>query len=218
MGQPTGATPADVDTATVDDDDAVAQDLLADAVADDAGADQLGDAGKKALDAMKARWRSERDRARSLQSQIDALNKPKPDEQPDPERIRKQARAEAQAEVLKERALDRIEAKAAKLFADPEDARALLASQVDDFVDDGKVDTDAIMAALDDLLSKKPHLAAQSGKRFGGSADGGARNGKTGPAQLTQADVDRLWSEGKHQEIEKARIEGRLTELMSGKK
>lgn len=191
----------DVDTDPVDDD------------AKDDGADQLGDAGKKALDAMKAKWQKERDARKALADEnatLKASKDDKKDDQPDPEEIRKQARAEAAAEVLKDRALDKVETKAAKLFADPEDARALLAARVDEFVDDGKVDVDAIQEALADLLKKKPHLAAQGGRRFEGGADGGARKGSK-PDQLTEQDVKRMTPE----QIVEARAKGRLDDYMA---
>jgi hypothetical protein len=127
----------------------------------------------------------------------------KEDDQQDPAELRAQAQAEARAEVLRERALDKVEARAAKLFADPEDARALLAVQVDDFVDDGQVDVDAIDEALAELLSKKPHLGAATAKRFQGGADGGARKG-SGVAQLTEQDLKRMTP----QQIDKARLSG----------
>lgn len=169
---------------------------------------QLGDAGKKALDAMKSKWRAERDQRKALEAKLADGGK-KDDQTQDPEAIRKQAQAEARAEVLRDRALDKVETKAAKLFADPEDARALLASRVDDFVDDGQVDTDAIEEALADLLSKKPHLAAAKPARFQGGADGGARKG-SGVAQLTEQDLKRMTP---HQ-IEDARLKGQLNDLL----
>jgi hypothetical protein len=91
-----------------------------------------------------------------------------------------QAKKEAQQEALKERVLDKIEAKA-KDFADPVDAVAMLMREheADDFIDDGKVDVVAIQDALKELLEKKPYLAAaaQGGKqRFQGSAEGGAKS------------------------------------------
>lgn len=172
------------------------------------GADQLGDAGKKALDSMKAKWQKERDARKALEAQIAAGSK-KDDDATDPAELRKQIQAEARAEVLKDRALDKVEAKAAKLFADPEDARALLAGRVDDFVDDGKVDVESIEDALADLLKKKPHLAAATAKRFQGGADGGARKGSK-PDQLTRDDLKKMTPE----QIVKAQDEGRLNELM----
>jgi hypothetical protein len=187
----------DVDTDLVDDSDD----------GDTGDADKLGDAGKKALDSMKSKWQKERDVRKALEAKLAADSKP--DDQQDPAEMRKQAQAEARAEVLRERALDKVEAKAAKLFADPEDARALLASRVEDFVDDGQVDVDAINEALTDLLSKKPHLAAATAKRFQGGADGGARKGSQ-VAQLTEQDIKRMTP----QQIEKARLSGQLNDLL----
>ena len=180
-----------------------------DETGDPEGAEALGDPGKKALDAMKEKWRKERDARKALADELAKLKAQlKSGDQPDPEKIREQARAEVLAEVLRERALDKVEAKAAKLFADPEDARALLAPHVDEFIDDGKVDTDAIEEALADLLKRKPHLAAQGGRRFQGSADGGVRNGA--PSQLTREDLVGM----SPQDIERARREGRLDKLL----
>lgn len=173
------------------------------------GADKLGDAGKKALDAMKGKWQKERDARKVLEAELAKLKAPKAGDQPDPDEIRKQAKAEAAAEVLRDRVLDKVEAKAAKVFADPEDARALLASSVDEFIDDGKVDVSAIEDALADLLKRKPHLGAQSGKRFNGSADGGARKGSK-PDQLTRDQLKKMTPD----EIIKAQDEGRLNDLM----
>lgn len=135
-------------------------------------------------------------------------------EQPDPEKLRDQAKTEARAELLRDRVLDKIEAKAAKGFADPEDAAALVlrGRDSDDFLDDGKVDVEAIQEALAELLEKKPYLAAQ-GRRFQGSADGGARKDAR-PSQLTQEDLDRMGAE----EVVAARKDGRLNNLMGVKK
>jgi hypothetical protein len=190
----------DVDPDPVDDTDGGT---------DDDGAGKLGDAGKQALDRMKARVREERTARKALEAQLAEARKPGTDDAPDPAEIRKAAQAEARAEVLSERALDKVEAKAAKLFADPEDARALLAGRVDEFVDDGKVDVEAIEEALTELLSKKPHLAAATAKRFQGGADGGARKG-SGVTQLTEQDLKRM----SPQQIDKARLDGRLNDLL----
>jgi hypothetical protein len=174
----------------------------------DGDADKLGDAGKKALDSMKSKWQKERDARKALEAKLAAGSKD--DDQQDPAELRKQAQAEARAEVLAERALDKVEAKAAKLFADPEDARALLAGRVDEFVDDGQVDVDAINEALADLLKKKPHLAAAKAARFQGGADGGARKGSQ-VAQLTEQDLKKMTPA----QIVEARTAGRLDDYMS---
>lgn len=199
---------SDQDDSTIEPDDVVTD---PDDDQGDGDGDQLGDAGKKALDSMKGRWREERDRRKALEARIAELEQgsgKKSDD--DLDQVRKQARAEAQAETLRERVLDRIEAKAARLFADPEDAVALLGRRVDEFIDDGKVDSDEIAEALEDLLKKKPHLAAATAqKRFAGSADGGARKGSK-PDQLTRDDLKKMTP----RQIEAARVGGRLNELM----
>lgn len=210
-----------------DEDENITGDLDDDAGTDRAddtdGAENLGDAGKKALDAMKSKWQVQRDARKvldaenlKLKAELAALKVPKDEAKGpdlDAEKIREQAKAEARTEVLRERAMDRVEAKAAKLFADPEDARALLERNVEDFIDGGKVDTDAIEEALADLLKKKPHLAAQSGRRFEGGADGGARKGSR-PVQLTAQEVKRLTP---HQLVE-ARTKGQLDDYMASER
>lgn len=111
------------------------------------------------------------------------------DDQPDLDQIRQQAREEAAREALNGRVEDKIEAKA-RAFADPEDAVAVLlrSHEHDDFIDDGKIDVDAITDALKELGEKKPHLLAQGGKRFQGDGDGGTRKeSPTRPKNLGDA-------------------------------
>jgi hypothetical protein len=200
----------DDDQDPADDDP---QDDPADDDQDPEGADQLGDAGKRALDAQKARWKAERERRKKLEQELAAERaKRTTDDQPTPEQIREQARTEARAEALRERALDRLEAKAARLLADPEDARRFLGNQIEDFIDGDKVDNAAITEAIEELIKTKPYLAAATAPRFQGTGDGGARKGSA-PTQLTRADLKKMTPE----EIDKAREEGRLDTLMSGK-
>lgn len=107
--------------------------------------------------------------------------------------------------------LVRAEVKAAAVgkLNDPTDALTFLDLTSFEVGDDGSVDEAAIASAIDDLVSKKPYLAAQGGGR--GSADGGARNG-TGPTQLTEAEVQRMTPA----EIRKAQDEGRLKRYLTG--
>jgi cell division protein FtsB len=184
------------------------------------GEDALGDAGKKALDAMKAARaaaRKERDAAKAEAEQLRAeLAKLKggDDKKPpeiDEKAIRESAKKDAEKAVMKDRALDRVEARAGKLFADPEDARALLASKVAEFLDDNTIDNEAIDAALAELLKKKPHLGAQSGKRFEGGADGGkGGQSPSGVKQITQSELDKMTP----QQIVDAQAKGQLDKLM----
>jgi hypothetical protein len=97
---------------------------------DTAGADQLGDAGKKSPrrheGEVAGRTRQEPHPGPAIADAAKA--KDAEGEKPDLDALRKQARDEARAESLRERALDKLEAKAARLFQDPEDARAFLAA------------------------------------------------------------------------------------------
>ncbi|MFJ1650098.1 hypothetical protein ACIOC2_01520 [Streptomyces sp. NPDC088337] len=186
---------------------------------DPEGADQLGDAGKKALASMKGKVRSERERRKAAEAELATFKaaqgkKPEGDgDGPDLDKIREDARAEARAEGLRERALDRLEAKAAKKFANPELARKLLADKVEDFVDGDRIDTEAITDALEDLLDSDPYLgseqAKQDAKRFKDGGDGGPR-GKAPKGQLTQQDLDGMTPS----QIVAAKKEGRLNNLL----
>lgn len=160
------------------------------------GADKLGDAGKKALDTMKGKWRSERDKRKELQAEIDRLKAGKGKsgkpakggdgdgdggDQPDADQIRADAAREAQDKANLRIVRSEVKALAASKFADPADAVALLLANDQlskfDVDDDGNVDEDEINEALDELLEKKPHLAAtaKGAKKFTGGADKGAR-------------------------------------------
>lgn len=112
------------------------------------------------------------------------------------------ARAEAKAEALSEaetqRRADRLEVAVTRLaakgvkvgdntvkFTDPEDALVFLERRIsrglleaDDIFDtDGKVQTDAVTAALGEILEEKPGLAADHVDRPSGSSDAGKGDG-----------------------------------------
>lgn len=190
---------------------------------DDTDDKPLGPPGEKALRAEKQKRRDAQKELREwkalglshadIKKMLDARNNG--DDTPDADAIRQQAKAEAQQELLESRVLDKIEAKAGKLFADPDDAAALLmkSRDADEFLDDGKIDVEAIQDALDELLEKKPYLAAQGGRRFQGDGDGGPRK-ESRTKQLTRDDLKRM----SPQEIEQARKDGKLDDLLSGKK
>lgn len=178
------------------------------------GAEQLGDAGKKALDAMKAERNKARKEAQEVRAELERL---KAESEGRKEQFEaEQRKREIEAEAL-QKANDRIKraevrALAASKLADPSDA--LLYLDLDEFEvdDDGSVDQAAITAAITDLIAKKPYLAAQGGARFAGSADQGVRNAAS-KSQLTQADLESMTDE----QIQKAKAEGRLDKLMGRK-
>ncbi len=154
---------------------------------DGTGADALGDAGKQALDRMKEQRNAARTEARAFKSlgktpeELQALldgQKPAGDA-PDPEALkaegRREALAESNARILRSEIKAAAAGKvAADMIADLPKLLDLSALEVDA---EGNVDEDEIAEAIDALLKKKPSLAAQGGKRFQGSADGGTRKG-----------------------------------------
>lgn len=175
-------TEGDANDKDADDQDG-ADESDADADDTDDESEELGPKGVKALQTMKDKERAARKELREWKAlgltpaQIKEMQaKDAGGDQADPEEIRKQAKAEAKAEALRDRVTDKIEAKAARSFADAEDAVAILlrSRDIEDFITDDKIDVDEIADALKELGEKKPHLLAQ-GKKFQGSADGGAR-------------------------------------------
>lgn len=153
--------------------------------ADPEGADQLGDAGKKALDAQKAKWKAEREKRRQLEQQLAEATKPKGDSEPTADQIRADAETAATAKANRRIVKAELKAAATGKLADPADALAFL--DLDQFeVDaDGELDPDEISEAITDLLTRKPHLAAGTPKRFQGGGDGGAGRGSK-PQTLDQ--------------------------------
>lgn len=176
---------------------------------DDDGDDEpLGPAGEKALREMKKRARAAERELRALKAKQD---EPAGDD-PDPDAIRRQVETEVRAEASRDRALDKVEAKAARKFQNPDLVRKLLADQADSFLDEtGNPDVEAITEALDELLENEPYLGLDEAqrRRFEGSADGGSRNGKK-PSQLTREDLKGMSPEA----IAKAKAEGRLDKAL----
>jgi hypothetical protein len=155
----------------------------------DEGADQLGDAGKQALARMKSERNAARREARELKRQLEQAQRPVPPEgeAADPDALKAEGRREAIAEA-NQRIL-RVEVRAAAAaaqFNDPADALQYLDLASFGVDDDGNVDPEEIGDAIADLLTKKPYLAAQGGKRFQGGADGGPRNGADKPPTLDE--------------------------------
>jgi hypothetical protein len=195
-----------------------------DDLADPDGADALGDAGKKALDAMKQRAKDERtarleaeksaqaqaEKIATMQAQIEALSAKKGDEV-DVEALIESKVAEVRAQALQQVARASIKAAATGVVVDPDLVASLPEFDPTNFVtESGDVDEAKIATALSDLVSSKPYLAAQGQERKG-SGDGGTRKGSE-PSQLTESDLERM----SPAEIRKAQDEGRLNRLLTG--
>jgi hypothetical protein len=179
------------------------------------GAPALGDAGKKALDAMKAERNEAKAEAKRIADEFAALKAQVEGKQAEFE-AQKAAREVEQSALAK--ANDRIikaEVKAASAgkLADPLDALKFLDLGSFEVDDDGNVDSSAIAAAIGALIADKPYLAAQGGGRFQGSADGGTRNGTAADRQLSRDDLSRMTPE----QISEATDKGLFNDLLSGK-
>lgn len=167
---------------------------------DPEGAEELGDAGKRALDRMKEKWRAERDKRRELER---SLSEGSDTDEAD----KKIASAidRANTRIVK----SEVKAAAKGVLADAEDAYKFLDLDQFEVDDDGNVDEDEIAEAIQNLVSQKPYLAVQDGRRFKGSASSGAKS-KSEAGQLSQSDLDRMTAA----EIVEARKSGRLNKLM----
>jgi hypothetical protein len=178
------------------------------------GAEALGDAGKKALDAMKAKWKAERDSRRELEQKLaDAAKPASADETPDLEALKSQAAREATAKANARILRSEIKAAAAGKFHDLSDVIPNLDLDSFEVDENGDVDADEIADAIQDLLNRKPHLAAATAKRFQGTGDGGAARKAAGPTQITRDELDSM----SPAQIVKAKAEGRLANLFAGK-
>jgi hypothetical protein len=123
------------------------------------------EAQKKVNRDLERKTKGDLKRISDLESQLAKIREgsaPKDEVAAALDKARQEARAEAQQEIARDRVFDKIEAKAGGKFADAADAAALLLREgdVEDFLDGTRVDSDAIAAALDDLLKRKPYLAA----------------------------------------------------------
>jgi hypothetical protein len=173
------------------------------------GETALGDAGKKALDAMKAERKTARDQAAAEKARADALQAKLDGKEAEFAAEQKSEQA-AQAKFNDRIIKTEVKAAAKGVLADPADAYKFLDLSKFEVDDDGNVDEAVIAKALTDLIEKKPYLAAQGGTRFQGTADGGARNDAAKTSQLSQADLASM-TPG---EVNKARREGRLDDLL----
>lgn len=192
-----------------DADDSADEDDSDDSEADgenDADA-ELGDKGKRALDAMKAKMRAAQKDAKAAKAEAAALRSEKAsvgksaDEQA-LDAARAEATATALATANKRIIRSEVKAAAAGKLANP--ALAVRLIDLDDFEvdDDGNVDEDEIAEAIEDLLKENPYLAAQ-----GGSVQFDSARGKARPkGRLSKADLAKMSPE----EIAKAYDAGRI--------
>lgn len=194
MSNTTTTEAATVDQSTAD---GAATETGAESAAVTEGATALGDAGKKALDAMKAERNEAKAAAKQAADDLAALRAQVEGREAehkatlDAQRVKDEALSAANQRILKAE----VRAQAASKLNDPKDALLYLDLSGFEVGEDGEVDGDAITSAIDDLLKSKPYLAAQ-GTRFKGEADGGAR--KEPPADL-DGQIAAATAAGQHQ-------------------
>ena len=156
----------------------------------------LGDAGKKAIDAMKAERNQAKQEAATLKAQLDDLRAKAEGREAEhatqlaAQKVRDDALAVANQRILKAE----LRAASAGKLADPADALRFLDLSSFEVGDDGAVNATALTDAIQDLITKKPYLAAATAPKFG-SADAGVRNGA---APSIQAAIDAASKAGNH--------------------
>lgn len=175
------------------------------------GQEALGDAGKQALDRMKQDRNQARADLAALRAEFDAFKATV--QPPAPAKPAADAADEALAKVNRRILQAEVRAAAAGKLADPADALRFL--DVGKFAvdSDGVTDVAAIATAVEELITRKPYLAAAApAPRFPAGADGGVR--ASGPAQMTKAEVEQLYAARRYDDIAKAQAEGRLNSLL----
>lgn len=114
--------------------------------------------------------------------------------------------AALRAEMVREKAQDKLDAAAAKAGVDVSDILEFV--DVTKFIDDGRVDTDAISTFVTKFAAKAPK-APKFAQNIGvGQQAGGA------PGQLTQADLKKMSPD----QIDKAMAEGRCDRILGRSK
>ena len=187
------------------------------ATTDEQPSDTLGEPGKKALEAERKARREAEKQLREFRDRLTAM------EEAQNKTAEERAALEQQRELEKAalaKANERIlaaelRAAATGKLADPTDALTFIDRSGFEVGDDGSVDSDAISAAIADLVSKKPYLAARRDDPGPGSADGGARD-VSRPRQWTREDLAKARKEGRYADVDKARRDGLLRDVLAG--
>ena len=191
---------------------------------DPAGAEALGDAGKRALDAMKAERNQAKTDAAAAKAETETLKAQIAGRETEhkatveAQRLRDEARTEADKRANQRILAAEVRATAAGKLADPADALRYLDLSTFDVKDDGETDSAAIAKAVDDLIKNKPYLAAATAPKWP-NIDANRNGTPPGNApQLTAEDVKKLYADKKYDEVEAARKEGRLANILGATK
>lgn len=138
---------------------------------DDPDDKKLGPAGQRALERMKEKLKNEKALRRAAEAKVQEAasgDKAKTAE--------KEILARANSRILR----SEVRAAAAGKLADPADAIKFLDLDQFDVGEDGDVDQDEIADAIDELVEKKPYLAAHRGEQKKRNPKGDRRQGGGG--------------------------------------
>lgn len=199
------------DEATIETDTPETPDVL-----DETDQAPQPDVEKPAEVDYKAKWEAQRAVSRRLEKELNEARRQIDEQGKTAEEIAEERKQREAADANLRRANERIVRQGIRLAAkgrlsDPDDALAFIATDEFEVTDDGDYDTEAIEDAISDLLSRKPHLAAQASvpaPKFQ-PVDQGAANKGAHPGQLTRDDLKKMTAE----QIMAAQKEGRLSKL-----
>lgn len=149
------------------------------APADSAGAEALGDPGKKALDAMKQKWHEARDEAAALREQVAGFDAQLA-------AARTEAESKARSVLAAQSVQYAVKAAAAGKLSRPELATKLIDLSTIEVNEQGTVDESAVATAVNKLVEEFPELAA---RRFIPDPDKGQRGATPPPAPPTMNDI-----------------------------
>lgn len=176
---PETETPTEDVTETVEDAETETTDAHAEH-------DELGDAGKRALEAERKARRAAERAAKAAQAELEKAREATLTEA---DRLiaqaKREARDELQAEYASRVVKAEVKAAATGRLSDVNDALVFIDPTQFEVDEEGNVDSKAIGKAIDELIKSKPYLAAQ---RVGGDVDGGAR----GKPTTTSGDMNSL--------------------------
>lgn len=172
--------------------------------ADAAATESLGDAGKRALDAIRTERDEYKQAVRDARAELETVTAQSAQLQQQLEQ--RTAALEAQTKRTLDYAI--CSAAAGKLI-DPSDALAFVDTS-SLLTDAGEIDTDKIDAAISDLLDNRPHLAADTRRKPIGSAGQGEGRDRSAIQQVTRDQLHTMTPA----QINEARKQGRLNHLM----
>lgn len=162
MSETPAATPADVPSKAPESDPNAP--AVPDADTPIEGEDALGDAGKKALDRMKADLRAAKSEAREAREEAERAKAAADGREAEWE-AEKKSREDADQRFNQRILKAELKAAATGKLANPAVAEKFIDLTQFEVSEDGDVDAEALATAVADLLANEPYLSAQGGTK-----------------------------------------------------